>query len=103
MVITHCIIHSLAFGGDEDLDPDLLRALEESRRTYQLESGQMAVEGGSAENAGSIQADANDLANAFSGMDLEEDFDAAVRLIFNDPLTFLVKCSIVGIDERVPE
>ena len=38
----------------------------------------MAVEGGAEGGAGLVQTDANDLADAFAGMDLEEDFDAAV-------------------------
>ena len=77
MVHFQYTFHAIAFGGDEAMDPDLLRALEESKRTYQMESGQMAVEG-NMEGVGQIQPDSNDLANAFAGMDLEEDFDTAV-------------------------
>ena len=60
------------------MDPELRRVLEESMRTYQMETGQEVVESEKPSNENPMQDEANELMNAFADMDVDEEYLAQV-------------------------
>lgn len=62
------------------MDPELRRVLEESMRTYQMETGQAVAESGQPSNENPMPDEANELMNAFADMDVDEEYLAQVSL-----------------------
>ena len=60
------------------MDPELRRVLEESMRTYQMETGQVVAESEQPSNENPMQDEANELMNAFADMDVDEEYLAQV-------------------------